>query len=136
MISIYIPYRLLTLFLSIKGSDGKVKNEKKKNKLLYVHRFSVHRNRLPTARLSLKASEQPFAQGRLSTSSAGLSACSGNLLIFLSGCAAYGLLFKQTRAMRSNNVFKAIAMLAKLAKICQRCALGSEAICTLMIESN
>ena len=60
------------------------------------------------------ASEQPFAQGRFSISSAGLSACSGNLLIFLSGCAAYGLLFKQTRALRSNSVFKAIAPLARL----------------------
>ena len=37
---------------------------------LYVHRFSHYRNRLPTARLCLRISEQPFAQGRLSTSSA------------------------------------------------------------------
>ena len=36
-----------------------------------------------TARLGLRTSEQPFAQGRLSTSSADLFACSGNLLIFL-----------------------------------------------------
>ena len=68
---------------------------------------------VPTAKLGFRRSEQPFAQGRFSTSSAGLSACSGNLLIFLPGCAAYRLLFKQTRALRSNSVFKAIALLAK-----------------------
>ena len=67
------------------------------------------------------ASEQPFAQGRFSISSAGLSACSGNLLIFLSGCAAYRLLFKQTRALRSNSVFKAIALLARLVQRMVRC---------------
>ena len=80
------------------------------------------------------ASEQPFAQRGLSASSAGLSACSGNLLIFLSGCAAYRLLFKQTRALRSNSVFKAIALLAKPAKICQRSAGTSGQTCTLISE--
>ena len=80
------------------------------------------------------ASEQPFAQRGLSASSAGLSACSGNLLIFLSGCAAYGLLFKQTRALRSNSVCKAIALLAKPAKICQRSAETSGQTCTLISE--
>ena len=59
-----------------------------------------------------------------------------NLLIFLSGCAAYGLLFKQTRALRSNSVFKAIALLAKPAKICQRSACGRGEICTLIPEGN
>ena len=63
-----------------------------------------------------------------------LSACAGNLLIFLFGCAAYGLLFKRTRALRSNSVFKAIAMLAKPAKICQRSARTSGEICTLIVE--
>ena len=87
-----------------------------------------------TARLGLRVSEQPFAQRGLSASSAGLSACSGNLLIFLSGCAAYRLLFKQTRALRSNSVFKAIALLAKPAKICQRSARTSGEICTLIVE--
>ena len=87
-----------------------------------------------TARLGLRVSEQPFAQGKFSISSAGLSACSGNLLIFLFGCAAYGLLFKQTRALRSNSVFKAIALLAKPAKICQRSAGTSGQTCTLISE--
>ena len=59
-----------------------------------------------------------------------------NLLIFLSGCAAYGLLFKQTRALRSNSVFKAIAMLAKPAKICQRSAGTSGQTCTLISEGD
>ena len=63
-----------------------------------------------------------------------LSACAGNLLIFLFGCAAYRLLFKQTRALRSNSVFKAIALLAKPAKICQRYARTSGEICTLILE--
>ena len=101
-----------------------------------MHRYSIHRKRLPTARLGSRSSEQPFAQGRFSISSAGLSACSDNLLIFLSGCAAYGLLFKQTRALRSNSVFKAIAMLAKPTKICQRSARTSGEICTLIWEGN
>ena len=101
-----------------------------------MHRYSIHRKRLPTARLGSRSSEQPFAQGRFSISSAGLSACSDNLLIFLSGCAAYGLLFKQTRALRSNSVFKAIALLAKPAKICQRSACGRGEICTLIPEGN
>ena len=65
-----------------------------------------------------------------------LSACAGNLLIFLFGCAAYRLLFKQTRALRSNSVFKAIAILAKLAKICQRYAHTSGEICTLISEGD
>ncbi|MDO5392360.1 MAG: hypothetical protein Q4F24_14880, partial [Eubacteriales bacterium] len=56
---------------------------------------------LPNGKVWLRAFEQPFAQGGLSTSSADLSACAGNLLIFLLGCAAYGLLFKRTRALRS-----------------------------------
>ena len=64
------------------------------------------------------------------------SACAGNLLIFLFGCAAYRLLFKQTRALRSNSVFKAIAMLAKPAKICQRSARTSGEICTLILEGD
>ena len=81
---------------------------------LYVHRFSIRRNIFQRQGWVRGAFEQPFAQGRFSTSSTGLSACSGNLLIFLSGCAAYGLLFKQTRALRSNSVFKAIALLARL----------------------
>ena len=84
----------------------------------------------------LGASEQPFAQGRLSTSKCDLSACAVNLLIFLFGCAAYGLLFKRTRALRSNSVFKAIAMLAKPAKICQRSARTSGEICTLIVEGD
>ncbi|MCI7739926.1 MAG: hypothetical protein MSR29_11120, partial [Lachnospiraceae bacterium] len=82
----------------------------------------------------MRISEQPFAQGRFSVSSAGLSACSVNLLIFLFGCAAYRLLFKQTRALRSNIVFKAIALLAKPAKICQRSAGTSGQTCTLISE--
>ena len=43
-----------------------------KNKILgsYVHRFSRHRNSLPTARLGLRVSERPFAQGRSFISSA------------------------------------------------------------------
>ena len=65
-----------------------------------------------------------------------LSACAGNLLIFLFGCAAYGLLFKQTRALRSNSVFKAIALLANPAKICQRSARTSGEICTLIVEGD
>ena len=65
-----------------------------------------------------------------------LSACAGNLLIFLFGCTAYGLLFKQTRALRSNSVFKAIAMLANPAKICQRYARTSGEICTLILEGD
>ena len=64
------------------------------------------------------------------------SACAGNLLIFLFGCAAYRLLFKQTRALRSNSVFKAIALLAKPAKICQRSAGTSGQTCTLIPEGN
>ena len=64
------------------------------------------------------------------------SACAGNLLIFLFGCAAYRLLFKQTRALRSNSVFKAIALLAKTAKICQRSAGISGQTCTLISEGN
>ena len=64
------------------------------------------------------------------------SACAGNLLIFLFGCAAYRLLFKQTRALRSNSVFKAIGMLAKPAKICQRSARTSGEICTLILEGD
>ena len=91
---------------------------------------------LSNGRVWLGVSEQPFAQGKFSISSAGLSACSGNLLIFLFGCAAYGLLFKQTRALRSNSVFKAIAMLAKPAKICQRSARTSGEICTLIVEGD
>ena len=57
-----------------------------------------------------------------------ISASAGNLLIFLSGCAADRLLYKQTRTKCSNSVCKAIAMLANPAKICQRSALGSGAI--------
>ncbi|MDD6618825.1 MAG: hypothetical protein PUF14_09595, partial [Clostridiales bacterium] len=51
-------------------------------------------------------------------------------------CAAYRLLFKQTRALRSNSVFKAIALLAKTAKICQRSAGISGQTCTLISEGN
>ena len=64
-----------------------------------------------------------------------ISASAGNLLIFLSGCAAYRLLYKQTRTRCSNSVCKAIAMLANPAKICQRSALGSGDIRTLIMES-
>ena len=64
-----------------------------------------------------------------------ISASVGNLLIFLSGCAAYRLLYKQTRTQCSNSVCKAIAMLANPAKICQRSALGSGDIRTLIMES-
>ena len=64
-----------------------------------------------------------------------ISASAGNLLIFLSGCAADRLLYKQTRTRCSNSVCKAIAMLANPAKICQRSALGSGDICTLVMES-
>ena len=91
---------------------------------------------LSNGKAGFRAFEQPFAQGRLSVSSSGLSACSGNLLIFWFGCAAYGLLFKQTRALRSNSVFKAIALLAKPAKICQRSAGTSGQTCTLIPEGN
>ena len=77
-----------------------------------------------------------FAQAKVSKSSADILASAGNLLIFWFGCAAYRLLFKQTRAMRSNSVFKAIAMLTKPAKIFQRSALGSEDICTLIKKNN
>ena len=91
---------------------------------------------LSNGKAGFRAFEQPFAQGRLSVSSAGLSACSGNLLIFCFGCAAYGLLFKQTRALRSNSVFKAIALLARPAKICQRSARTSGKICTLISEGD
>ncbi|MDD6617905.1 MAG: hypothetical protein PUF14_04830, partial [Clostridiales bacterium] len=41
---------------------------------------------------------------------------------------------KQTRALRSNSVFKAIALLAKPAKICQRSAGTSGQTCTLISE--
>ena len=40
---------------------------------------------------------------------------------FLVCCAAYRLLFKQTRALRSNSVFKAIALLARLVQRMVRC---------------
>ena len=36
----------------------------------YVHRFPGQRDRIPTARLGLRVSERPFAQGRFSISSA------------------------------------------------------------------
>ena len=46
-----------------------------------------------------------------------ISASAGNLLIFLSGYAAYRLLYKQTRTRCSNSASRAIAMLEKTAKI-------------------
>ena len=51
-------------------------------------------------------------------------------------CAAYRLLLPQTRAWRSNSASRAIAMLAKPAKICQRSARTSGEICTLIVEGD
>ena len=50
-------------------------------------------------------------------------------------CAAYRLLLTQTRTQCSNSASRAIAMLANPAKICQRYALGSGDIRTLIMES-
>ena len=98
--------------------------------------FPGQRNRFPTARLGLRISEQPFAQGGLSTSSAISPLVQATCWFSWFGCAAYGLLFKRTRALRSDSVFKAIAMLAKPAKICQRSACTSGEICTLILEGD
>ena len=80
--------------------------------------------------------EQPICTGETFHIKCDLSTCAVNLWIFLFGYAAYGLLFKQTRALRSNSVFKAIALLAKPAKICQRYARTSGEICTLILEGD
>ena len=102
---------------------------------LYVHHFPGQRDRIPTARFGLRVSERPICTGKVFYIKCDISASAGNLLIFLSGCAAYRLLYKQTRTRCSNSVCKAIAMLANPAKICQRSALGSGDIRTLIMES-
>ena len=91
---------------------------------------------LPNGKVGFKNFRTAICTGKTFHIKCDLSACAGNLLIFLFGCAAYGLLFKQTRALRSNSVFKAIAMLAKPTKICQRSARTSGEICTLIWEGN
>ena len=104
------------------------------NSNLYVHHFSGQRNTFKRQGW-VWCFRTAICTGEAFHIKCDLSACAGNLLIFLFGCAAYGLLFKQTRALRSNSVFKAIAMLAKPAKICQRSARTSGEICTLIVES-
>ena len=89
---------------------------------------------LPNGKVGFEGFRTAICTGEVFQIKCDLSACAGNLLIFLFGCAAYGLLFKRTRALRSNSVFKAIALLAKPAKICQRSALGRGEICTLIVE--
>ena len=90
----------------------------------------------PNGKVGLEGFRTAICTGEAFHIKCDLSACAGNLLIFLFGCAAYRLLFKQTRALRSNSVFKAIALLAKPAKICQRSARTSGEICTLILEGD
>ena len=102
---------------------------------MYVHHFPGQRNTFKRQGLAW-GFRTAICTGEAFRIKCDLSACAVNLLIFLFGCAAYGLLFKRTRAMRSNSVFKAIAMLAKPAKICQRSARTSGEICTLIVEGD
>ena len=101
----------------------------------YGHHFPVRRNTFKRQGLVWRLPNRHLHRESFHIK-CDFSACAVNLLIFLFGCAAYGLLFKQTRALRSNSVFKAIAMLAKPAKICQRSALTSGEICTLIMEGD
>ena len=95
----------------------------------YGHHFPVRRNTFKRQGLVWRLPNRHLHRESFHIK-CDFSACAVNLLIFLFGCAAYGLLFKQTRALRSNSVFKAIAMLAKPAKICQRSAGTSGQTCT------
>ena len=79
----------------------------------------------PNGKVGLEGFRTAICTGKGFHIKCDISASAGNLLIFLSGCAAYRLLYKQTRTKCSNSVCKAIAMLANPAKICQRSALGS-----------
>ena len=89
----------------------------------------------PNGKVGLEGFRTAICTGQVFYIKCDISASAGNLLIFLSGCAAYRLLYKQTRTKCSNSVCKAIAMLANPAKICQRSALGSGDIRTLIMES-
>ena len=89
----------------------------------------------PNGKVGLEGFRTAICTGKVFHIKCDSSAYAGNLLIFLSGCAAYRLLYKQTRTRCSNSVCKAIAMLANPAKICQRSALGSGDIRTLIMES-
>ena len=99
----------------------------------YGHHFPVRRNTFKRQGLAW-GFRTAICTGKVFHIKCDLFACADNLLIFLFGCAAYRLLFKQTRALRSNSVFKAIALLAKPAKICQRSAGTSGQTCTLISE--
>ena len=89
----------------------------------------------PNGKVGLEGFRTVICTGKVFHIKCDISASAGNLLIFLSGCAADRLLYKQTRTKCSNSVCKAIAMLANPAKICQRSALGSGDIRTLIMES-
>ena len=89
----------------------------------------------PNGKVGLEGFRTVICTGKVFHIKCDISASAGNLLIFLSGCAADRLLYKQTRTECSNSVCKAIAMLANPAKICQRYALGSGDIRTLIMES-
>ena len=89
----------------------------------------------PNGKVGLEGFRTAICTGQVFYIKCDISASAGNLLIFLSGCAADRLLYKQTRTRCSNSVCKAIAMLANPAKICQRSALGSGDIRTLIMES-
>ena len=89
----------------------------------------------PNGKVGLEGFRTAICTGKGFHIKCDISASAGNLLIFLSGCAADRLLYKQTRTECSNSVCKAIAMLANPAKICQRSALGSGDIRTLIMES-
>ena len=114
--------------------------------ILFLSQFSVCRvvcaplfpspEQTTNGKVGLEGFRTAICTGKTFHIKCDLSACAGNLLIFLFGCAAYRLLFKQTRALRSNSVFKAIALLAKPAKICQRSARTSGEICTLILEGD
>ena len=89
----------------------------------------------PNGKVGLEGFRTVICTGKVFHIKCDISASAGNLLIFLSGCAADRLLYKQTRTECSNSVCKAIAMLANPAKICQRYALGSGDIRTLIMEN-
>ena len=88
----------------------------------------------PNGKVWLEGFRTAICTGKVFHIKCDVSASAGNLLIFLSGCAAYRLLYKQTRTQCSNSVCKAIAMLANPAKICQRSAFRSGDICTLIMK--